>query len=261
MPKFSKLKLGDAETGAEVARRSALTVAQVAALLDACRTPDMKLYIATMASCGLRPGECVGLRWRDVDLKDGVLHVRGAAKKAYPAPGEKAVVWIGQPKTKSSARTVAMGPVLTAMFTAERARQEAYQAELLGKDPAVPRIKSLLPADACVFPMDPATPAGLVAPYDPANMSARFARLAARIGVKATPHGLRHTHISHAIEGGLSLADTAARAGHSNVMTTARTYVHAVNESQRRAAEIGDSLLAPAPSNVERLENGKTGAK
>jgi integrase len=214
--------------------------------LDACRDPDAKLYVATMASCGVRPGECIGLRWRDVDLKGGVLHVRGAAKKAYPARGEKAVVCIGRPKTASSVRSVAMGPILAGMFAAERERQEAYQAELLGRDPAMPRIKSLLPADACVFPSDPATPNGLVTPYDPHNMSARFARVAARAGVKGTAHGLRHTHISHAIEGGMSLADTATRAGHSTVLTTARTYVHAVSESQRRAAEIGDSLLAPA---------------
>jgi integrase len=143
-----------------------------------------------------------------------------------------------------------MGPILVGLFTVERERQEAYQAELLGQDPAVPRIKSLLPADACVFPQDPATPDGLVSPYDPVNMAARFRRVAVRAGVKAHPHGLRHTHISHSIEGGLSLADTAARAGHSTVMTTARTYVHAVSESQRRAATIGDSLLAPPEPNV-----------
>jgi integrase len=261
MPKFSKLRLGDAETGAEVAQRSALTLREVAALLAACRDPDVKLYMATMASCGLRPGECLGLRWRDVHVKEGVVHIRGAAKKAYARPGEKAVIWIGKPKTKSSVRTVAMGPVLLAMFAAERERQEAYQAELLGKDPAVSRVKSLLPADACVFPADPTSPAGLVSPYDPVNMAARFRRVAVRAGVKAHPHGLRHTHISHAIEGGLSLADTAARAGHATVLTTARTYVHAVNESQRRAAEIGDILLAPVAPNVEQLENAKGGDK
>jgi integrase len=256
MLKFSKLKLGDAETGAEVARRSALTARQVGALLGACRAPDLKIYIAAMASCGLRPGECVGLRWRDVDLKASVIHVRGAAKKAYARPGEKAVVWMGKPKTKSSVRVVAIGPTLSAMLAAERERQESYQTELLGRDPNLPRVRSLLPADACVFPVDPASPpVGLTQPADPHNMSARFVRAAARIGLKASPHWLRHTHLSHAIEGGLSLADTAARAGHSNVLTTARVYVHAVSESQGKAAAIGDSLLAPAPENVERLDD------
>jgi integrase len=79
--------------------------------------------------------------------------------------------------------------------------------------------------------------------------------------VKATPHSLRHTAISHAIEGGLGLADVAARAGHSSVSTTARTYVHAVSESQRRAAEIGDSLLTATPGSVEPIENGSTPAE
>jgi hypothetical protein len=40
------------------------------------------------------------------------------------------------------------------------------------------------------------------------------------------------------------------------VQTTARTYVHVVSESQRKAALIGDGLLAPATSaELEQLPN------
>lgn len=255
LPKFAKLRLGNGESGAETARRSALTGPQVAALLDACHDADLMLYVAILASCGLRPGEALGLHWRDVDLKKGELDVQGSAKKGYARPGEVREVWIGKPKTASSKRTVAIGPALVSLFTAERERQESYQAMLLGRDPNVRALKSLLPADACVFPADLAMPSRLGQPCDPDAMRSRFMRAAARARLKTTPHALRHTHISHAIEGGLSLADTAARAGHSSVMTTAKTYVHSVNESQRKAALIGDSLLVAGGAEVEHMPN------
>jgi integrase len=244
MPNFSKLRLGDGISDAETAKRSALSQGQVVALLDACADPALKLYVAIMAACGLRPGEAVGLRWRDVDSVHGALHVRGAAKAAYGAAGEAKRVWIGATKTRGSVRDIATGPALIALFDAEQERQEAYQRALLGGGHKVRGIK-LLPSDAVVFPSDPATADGLTIPVDPETMRKRFKRAAGRAGIAgATPHWLRHTSISHAIEGGLSLADTAARAGHSSVMTTAKTYVHAVNESQRKAALIGDSILA-----------------
>jgi integrase len=243
MPKFASLKLGEGVSGADTARKSALTGREVSALLDACGDPDLRLYVAILAGCGLRPGEALGLRWCDLDVEKRELHVRGSAKKGFARPGEVREVWIGKPKTASSTRTLAMGPALVSMFVAERERQEAYQRILLGRDPNVRELKSLLPADACVFPGDLAVPSRLGQPVDPDAMRSRFMRAAARARLKTTPHALRHTHISHAIEGGLSLADAAARAGHSSVMTTARTYVHSVSESQRKAALIGDSLL------------------
>jgi integrase len=257
-PKFSKLKLGEDDNPAERAQKAALTAPEVAALLSACDEPDLKLFAAVLVGCGLRRGECIGLRWRDVDLKAGVLHIRGAAKAVNPGQGESKRVWLGKTKTRSSTRDVAIGPALVALFTAERARQEIAQGQLRGRDSSVRELKSLLPLDACVFPVSP-DPADLTQPTDPDAMGRRFKRAAARAGLKTRPHALRHTSISHAIEGGLSLADAAARAGHGSVLTTARTYVHSVSESQRKAALIGDSLLAPAqPPAPEQLPNSGT---
>jgi integrase len=243
-PKFSKLKLGDGDSAAERAHKAALTAAEVAKLLAACKDPDLKLFAAVLVGCGLRRGECMGLHWRDVDLKDGVLHVRGAAKAVNPGGGERKKVWVGKTKTSSSKRAVAIGPALAALFTAERARQEAVMGQLLGRDPSVRELKSLLPADACVFP-EGYSADELKRPSDPDVMCLRLKRAADSAGLKTRAHALRHTSISHAIEGGLSLAEAAARAGHGSVLTTAKTYVHSVSESQRKAALIGDSLLAP----------------
>jgi integrase len=61
------------------------------------------------ALCGLRASELRGLRWADVDLKAGELHVRQRADR-YGA--------IGAPKTKESRRTIPLSPeTMTALKT------------------------------------------------------------------------------------------------------------------------------------------------
>jgi integrase len=57
-------------------------------------------------------------------------------------------------------------------------------------------------------------------------------------------HDLRHTHASWLLAGGLDLASTAKRLGHQSVSTTAR-YLHALGDSEERAAGLMDNLLPP----------------
>lgn len=246
MPRFAKLRLGDHDTKADHAKRNALTAAQVTGLLECCGDPDLHLWVAIMASCGLRPGEANGLHWHDVNLTTGELHVRGAAKKVYgPAPGAGSRVWIGKTKTPSSKRVVSMGPMLTGLFAAELERHEAMQRELMPAN--VKPARRLVPPDACIFPADPSTADGLRSPCSPDNLSGRFRRAAIRAGLSlVSPHWLRHTAISHAIAAGTPLADASRRAGHKSPAITAAIYTHAVGEGEKKAAEIGDSLLAPS---------------
>jgi integrase len=63
-----------------------------------------RVLLMTATSTGLRAAELRGLRWSDVDLKAGELHVRQRADR-----------WnvIGPPKSDSSRRTIPFGPELT----------------------------------------------------------------------------------------------------------------------------------------------------
>jgi integrase len=49
----------------------AMTLDQVRDLLALELTPFWRAYIVTALTCGLRPGELLGLRWRDVDFGQG----------------------------------------------------------------------------------------------------------------------------------------------------------------------------------------------
>jgi integrase len=261
VPKFSKLRLADAEGAQESAKRQALTAGQVIALLNACDDdPALKLWTAIMASCGLRPGEANGLRWQDINVKTGELHIRGAAKKVYgPNPGEGSRVWIGKTKTPSSKRQMTIGPMLAALFAAEQERQEAIQRQLIGLPANVATTKRLVPGEGCVFPADPTTAQGLRSPCSPDSLSGRFRRAAIRAGLPhVSPHWLRHTAISHSLAEGTPLADASQRAGHKNPAITAAIYTHVVGEGEKKASAIGDRLLSPsAPAEIEQLASDK----
>jgi integrase len=57
------------------------------------------LYVLAVTA-GLRQGELLGLKWEDVDLRDGVVRVRRTLAR------HKGRLVLGEPKTKKSRRTV-----------------------------------------------------------------------------------------------------------------------------------------------------------
>jgi integrase len=65
----------------------------------------VRTLLVTVISTGLRASELRGLRWRDVDLKAGELHVRQRADR-YNV--------IGPPKSESGVRSIDLGPRVVA---------------------------------------------------------------------------------------------------------------------------------------------------
>jgi integrase len=78
------------------------TPAEIKRLVDAAKGDErMHALLLTASLCGLRASEIRGLRWSDINLKAGELHVRQRADR-YNA--------IGAPKSVSSTRTVPLPP-------------------------------------------------------------------------------------------------------------------------------------------------------
>jgi integrase len=79
---------------------------EIKRLVDAAKDDArMRALLLTAALCGLRASELRGLRWADVDLKGGELHVRQRADR-YNI--------IGAPKSASSTRTIPLPPEVVA---------------------------------------------------------------------------------------------------------------------------------------------------
>jgi integrase len=76
---------------------------EIKRLLDAAKDRRIFPLLATAALTGLRASELRGLRWEDVDLKRGELHVRQRADRYND---------IGKPKSHSGERTIPLGPMV-----------------------------------------------------------------------------------------------------------------------------------------------------
>ena len=53
-----------------------------------------------------------------------------------------------------------------------------------------------------------------------------------------TVHGLRHTHASLLLYGGVTIASVAKRLGHSSMTTTQKTYLHIIQELDNKDIDL-----------------------
>jgi integrase len=177
---------------------------EVRRFLAAAPAPWRPLLVVA-AFTGLRASELRGLRWRDIDLATGIIHVR-----------QRADEWgsIGPPKTHTSERSVPIGPfVINALKEWKLASPNGILA-FPGKDD--------LPLTHSVV---------LNSVYWPAQ---RAAGVVNSEGEPKYPgmHALRHFFASWCInrrrDGGLELPikTVQQRLGHSTIVMTADTYGH-----------------------------------
>ncbi len=71
-------------------------------LLEAARGDRLEALYVLALNTSMRQGELVAFKWDNVDLKDGLLHVRRT-----PTYADTTSV-IGEPKTKNSRRTIGL---------------------------------------------------------------------------------------------------------------------------------------------------------
>jgi integrase len=192
------------------------TAEQLAEFLGGIVDDDLYPLFVVLALCGLRRGEAVGLRWRDVDLESGVLRVR----QQLIAVGRHIVV--GEPKSRAGNRQVALDITTVRLLHCHRAAQQR-QREKLG---------TAWVETGLVF----TEPDG--AALDPTYVSRHFDRLVARSGLpRIRLHDLRHTSASIGLASGESLLEVSRRLGHSSIAVTADIYSTVSPEVARESAE------------------------
>lgn len=192
------------------------TLAELETLVDAM--PERYRPMVLLAAwCGLRYGELTELRRRDVDTKNGVMHLRRAVTRV----NGKFIV--GTPKSDAGTRDVTIPPHLLPMVKAH-----------LGSIISGGRDGLLFPAADGTSHMAPST---LYKVYYPAREAAGRPDLRF--------HDLRHTGAVLAASTGATLAELMARLGHSTAGAALR-YQHAAQDRDRVIAE-ALSALATTP--------------
>ncbi len=199
------------------------------------------IYMPVMlaAATGMRRGEILALRWRDLDFTRATLQVAQVAEET------KTGVTVKEPKTDRSRRTIN----LPALLVAELRRHRKDLAELWLK------LGTGKPKSDLVFP----TIEGGI--RTPRAFSKEFAREADAAGVPhVTFHGLRHTHVTHLLRSGVPVHVVSARAGHANPAVTLNIYAHVLPGQQEGAAAIVDAALTRALQDEPQASSDPCGA-
>ena len=202
----------------------ALSPDEVRLFLAAAHGDRLEALYVLAVTAGLRQGELLGLRWRDVDLDSQKLRVVGSLQN-IPGVGFQIV----EPKTDRSRRLVIISNLAVDALRAHRETQ-AKERQRLG-----------LPShdDDLVFSN------GLGKPTHPSNLLRRsFRPLLERAGLpKVRFHDLRHTAATLLLGEGIHPKIVSEMLGHSSINITLDLYSHVTPTMQQQAADALDSLF------------------
>lgn len=180
---------------------------------------------------GLRKGELLALQWSDIDFKADVVRVSKAVTLAEGKPVVKA------PKTRTSHRTVSIPHSVTERLQRLRTEQLKYRLS----------VGDYWQGNDWVFTQDNGKMMNYSTPYQALQDIIRRHN-AGKEPDKQLPlipfHGLRHTSATLLIASKQDMKTVSSRLGHAQTSTTMNIYAHALQESDRKAANALENLLA-----------------
>ena len=197
-----------------------LQPAEVARVAKAFTDDQARAVFLTLILTGLRRHELQALRWRDVDLLEGVLRVRRS-------------------KTEAGERSIALSPMLREVLS-ERYRATSYRGD-----------------DEFVFCHPDRGTIYRAETFEPLFRAA-LAEAGIEEHVRAF-HDLRHASLTNGAAAGESPIALMTRAGHTNMSTTKR-YLHLAGTVFRDEAErleqrlLGGGFSTPVSTHLRAPE-------
>lgn len=178
-------------------------------LREAKESGVYELYYLDLAT-GLRRGELLGLKWDDIDLDQGVIHVR---RQVYRIDGEIREVPL---KTKHSYRSISISKDAVELLREMKKRKVSEY----------------------VFP----SPTG--GPISPDSVLHMLHRVLKRAGLPSMRfHDLRHSFATLALQNGVDIKTVSGMLGHFSAGFTLDTYAHVTTAAQKEAANTMRNVL------------------
>ena len=179
-------------------------------LTEAKASGVYEMYYIELAT-GLRRGELLGLKWSDIDWKNGIIKVKRQIARVDGKVIEAPL------KTKNSYRTVTISPQAMEVLKQQKAKTK----------------------DEFVFP---SLNGGPISPDSVNNM---LKRVLARAGIsKVRFHDLRHTFATVALQNGVDIKTVSGMLGHFSAGFTLDTYAHVTTAAQKEAAQTIGNVLS-----------------
>lgn len=179
-------------------------------LAEARATGVYEMYYIELAT-GLRRGELLGLKWQDIDWKNGIIKVKRQIARVDGKIVEAPL------KTKNSYRTVTISPQAIEVLREQKRKTN----------------------DQYVFP---SLNGGPISPDSVNNM---LKRVLERAGIpKVRFHDLRHTFATIALQNGVDIKTVSGMLGHFSAGFTLDTYAHVTTSAQKEAAQTMGMVLS-----------------
>ena len=179
-----------------------------------------RLYAAyvLLATTGMRRGEVIGVRWKDIDLDSAQLAI---VQTLTDVNGR---LTMSTPKTTRSRRVIYLDDTTVAVLRQHRKRQREDQ---LAAGPDWAATGDLAFTDEFGLPIRPEW------------FSKEFGRLVAASGVpRIRLHDVRHTYATLALKAGVHAKVVSERLGHSSIAITLDLYSHVTPGMARGAADL-----------------------
>jgi integrase len=193
---------------------------ETATFLAAAATDRYHAVYVLALSSGLRQGEILALRWRDIGK--GAVRVRGTLVRKTRT--------VADPKTETSRRNVAVSSNVIDALEAHRARQQAKG------HPTGP--------DDFVFTAKSKRPVGVKNLYHHSFVPLMEAAEVPRISF----HALRHTNASLLLDAGVNIKVIQERLGQRDAALLLKRYAHLMPAAHAAAADKIADIFAPPPS-------------
>ncbi|MDH2882397.1 tyrosine-type recombinase/integrase [Bacillus cytotoxicus] len=184
------------------------------------RVTRCRIGYVIIALSGCRQGEALGIRWRDIDFKKGIIHIRQTVT-------QDGRIKTGA-KTDSSIKSIHIPSILIEELLAHKDRIENEKQQLGEKYND--------------FDLVVCTQNGK--PIIPRNFRQFFKETTKRIGLpQIRVHDLRHTHATILIEQNVNVKLISSRLGHSSIKTTLDIYSHVLPSMDKSISDEIEKII------------------
>ncbi|MDU7338078.1 MAG: site-specific integrase [Clostridium sp.] len=210
--------------------KHAYTPEEARRLIDYAKSVENGESIAILLKTGLRRGELLGLRWKDIDLKNKVIHVRNAVKEVRGAAEE------GLPKSKNSVRDIPFDDELKSILT--KIPKRITKTKGKKDNPIKYDVENLyvIPDSRGLY-MRPTNWAKRV--YNPVISDFMLEEGKHKHDtLKLSAHELRHTYGTLLYKSGTDIYTIQKLMGHSDISVTISIYVHNDLDTIKKAMKL-----------------------